>query len=263
MFRSFLRPALALALVGALAACDSADSGGDGGGGAAAPPTPIALAAFDAGTDAFPDAAASAAGKSAGLTYANAAVRVGVVSTIVGLNLVLPTLATEAATRRAPELVDGAFVWSNTVEVLGAPVDVRLTGDPSGSLVDWTLETAPSGEPFFTFYTARTTLDGRDGDWSLFKPDADGSVLTADFDADSQTDREITFAVPAGNDGAGSEVTYRVDGTTQVFDFTKQPEGTRALIEWDLGTRAGSITADDYNDGERACWDTNLDDVAC
>lgn len=247
-----IRTLTVLTLALALAACDAADSGD-----AAVPPTPIALAAFDAGTDAFPDA------KHAGANYTNAAVRVGIVSTIVGLNLVLPALATEAATRRAPELVDGAFVWSNTVPVAGRPVDVRLTGDPRGSGVDWTLETAESGDAFFTFYSARTTLDGRDGDWRLFNPERSGSVLTAAFDTDSERDREITFAVPAGNDGAGSEVTYRVDGDTQIFDFTDEPEGTRALIEWDLRTRAGSIVADDFNGGARACWNAALEDVAC
>lgn len=265
MLHLLSRSALALALVGLLAACDSTDATGDDDDSGVAPPDPIAALAFDAGTDAFPDEAAAgvaAAGKAAGLAYTNAAVRVGVVSAIVGLNLVLPAAATEAATRNAPELEGGAFVWSNTIAVLGTPVDVRLTGDPAGAGVDWTLQTAAEGEDYFTFYTARTTLDGRDGTWSLFNPDSDGSVLAADFDADSETDREITFSVPPGNDAAGAEVTYRVDGSTQVFDFTNA-DGVRALIEWDRETRAGSITADDFNGGATACWDGGLDDVDC
>lgn len=249
---------LAVGLVLALVGCDASDTG-DQDDDTARAPAPIALAAFDAGTDAFPNAAA----KNAGPTFTNAAVRVGVVSTIVGLNLVLPTVATEAAVRRDPVLEGGAFVWANTVEVLGTTYDVRLTGDPSGSRVDWTMETARRGEDLFTFYTARTTLDGRDGTWDLFNPDRTGSILAADFDADSETDREITFSVPAGNDGAGSEVLYRVDGNTQIFDFTKEPEGLRALIEWDLRTSAGSITADDFNGGERACWNAALEDTDC
>lgn len=247
-----IRTLSVLTLALGLAACDA-------GPDAARAPTPIALAAFQAGTDAFPDAG----NKTAGVNFANAAVRVGVVNAIVGLNLVLPALATRAATRGTPELVDGAFVWSGTADVAGTPVDVRLTGDPRGSGVDWTMETARAGDAFFTFYTARTSLDGRDGGWRLFSPERSGAVLSADFDADGERDREITFAVPAGNEGAGSAVTYRADGDAQMFDVTKQPEGTRALIEWDVRTRAGSITADDFDGGRRACWNAALENVSC
>ena len=49
---------------------------------------------------------------------------------------------------------------------------------------------------------------------------------------------------------------YRTDRDEQTFDWLDQPEDDRALIVWDLDTNAGSIEADTYNGGERACWDS-------
>ena len=251
------RPTLASLALGALAlaGCDSTDSA-DG------PPAPISAAAFETGADAFPDDAARAAGAAGGENYANAAVRVGVVSTLVGLNLVVPHIATEAVTRDTPEVVDGVWVWETVEDVLGTPVALRLTADADGSRVDWRLtsqDLGDAGNGVFTYYTATTSTDGEAGSWRLFLPDQDGAVLTADFDV--RDDREVTFAVPAGRDAGGTSVTYRTEGSAQTFDLVRQAE--RALVRWDLQTGAGSITADAYNGGERACWDRQLRDVAC
>ena len=253
------RSALASLALGALAlsGCDS--SGPDD-----RPPAPISAAAFQAGVDAFPDDAARTAGAGAGENYAQAAVRVGVVTALVGLNLAVPHLATEAVTQDTPEVVDGVWVWETTEDVLGTPVALRLEADPDGSEIDWRLTSqrlgADPGGPF-TYYTATTSTDGRTGAWRLFLPDQDGVVLTAEFDV--RDDREVTFAVPAGRDGGGSSVRYRTEGSTQTFDLVREPGGARSTVRWDLGTGAGSITADAYRGGARACWDRQLRDVAC
>ena len=249
------RPALALLLVAALAGCDA--SGPDDG-----PPDVIAPAAFSVDLDAFPDeASADAAGASAvGANYATSAARVGIVSAILGANLALPERATRAATRVEPTVTDGAYLWDTNVDVFGRDVEVRLAGDPDGDRVAWRLTTALEGDDRFTYYTAETTASGQAGSWRLFNPDADGPVLAASFDVDETP--EITFTVPPGNDQAGARVRYEADGDALTFDFT-DAAGDRALVVWDRATGAGSITADDYNGGERACWDADRDDTDC
>ena len=245
------RPALALAAAVALAGCDASGPDADG------PPAVIAPAAFSVDLDAFPSDDARVA---AGANYLTSAARVGIVSAVVGANLVLPERATRAATRVEPTQTDGVFLWDTNVDVFDEDVEIRLTGDPTGSRVDWTLTTAVEGDERFTYYTAETTPSGRAGSWRLFNPDEDGPVLTAAFDVDGTP--EITFTVPEGNDRAGARVRYETDGDRQTFDFTSA-DGDRALVVWDTATGAGSITADDYNGGERACWDEDLDDVDC
>ena len=40
-------------------------------------------------------------------------------------------------------------------------------------------------------------------------------------------------------------------------------DSRRALVAWDRATDASSITAYDYDSGERARWDERRDDVEC
>lgn len=245
----------AIAALLVLAGCDASEPGTADGA-----PALIAPAAFTLDTEAFPDANARVG---AGAHFVNAAARVGLVSTVVGLRLVLPKAATAAATRDQPTVADGEWVWQSTVDVFGTSVDLRLKATPDGSTVRWRLvSTADDGEPF-TYYTATTSLDGQTGSWRLFSPDAAGAVLTADFDVRGAEGGEVTFAVPNGLENGGSSVRYVTDGDDLTFDWLDQPEADRALIEWDRATRAGSITADTYNGGARACWNAALEDVAC
>lgn len=244
-----------LALVALLVGCDSNGPSGT--------PDVIAPAAFAVDLDAFPEANARVA---AGPHFINAAARVGIVSTVVGLHLVVPEAATRAATQVDPVAgEDGeTFVWENTVDVLGDDIEIRLLAGASDSRVDWTLTaentSSDDGSGSFTYYTASTSFDGKEGTWRLFSPSVEGAVLTAAFEVDDTP--EITFAVPEGRPEAGASVRYESDGTMRTFDFVGA-NGGRTLVEWDAETRAGFIEADGYNGGARACWSAGLDNVAC
>lgn len=248
-----MRALSTLALAAVLFGCDSAGPEG--------PPAVIAPAAFAVDLRAFPDANGRVA---AGENVKAAAGRVGVVSAIIGLHLALPERATEAATRVDPVEQDGVFVWDTTVDVFGNGVQIRLLGDPDGDRVGWTLTTENLSDDAedgpFTYYTAETALDGRDGTWRLFHPDVEGPVLAASFEADDTP--EVTFTVPDGRPQAGTVVRYESDGNVRTFDLTTAA-GARSLVRWDAETRAGSIEASDYNGGARACWNERLEDVDC
>jgi hypothetical protein len=237
---------------GLLAGCDSASNVQD------TPPASIAPAAFTFDTASFPDDARIGGGAN----FANAYVRVGLVSIVVGAQLILPHAATDAATSATPTVSGGTWTWATTTPVGANSVRVRLEGTPEGSAIDWRMQTAVGADPLATFYTGTTSLDGQSGQWRLFYPDAPNGALTADFDVRSAR-KTITFGVPAGRDGAGSSVRYESEGRERLFDWRRQPENVRAVVEWDATTGAGAITAEDYNGGARACWNAARQDVAC
>ncbi|MEM1117069.1 MAG: hypothetical protein AAF845_16335 [Bacteroidota bacterium] len=244
-----------LALGVVLVGCDSNSPDG--------PPEVIAPAAFAIDLDAFPDDNARVA---AGPHFLNATVRVGVVTTIIGLNLVLPEAATRAATQVDPVAGDDGetFVWENTVDAVDNDVEIRLLADASGSRINWRLTVENTSDDVedgpLTLYTASTSFDGQEGTWRLFDPDVDAAMLTAEFDVDDTP--EVTFAVPEGRPEAGTSVRYETDGAMRTFDFV-DADGVRTLVEWDTETNAGFIEADDYNGGARACWDAGLANTAC
>lgn len=266
-----LRGLLAVCLLSlSLAACDSGDPDSDLG---AVAPTVITPEAFDLTDALFPDElTGSESARGGGDHFANAALRVGGVTTIVGIHLIVPRLVTLAALNADPFVEDGTWFWSNTVRINQADVTFELAGTPEGTSVDWAMRITSTdpvgGEVYddFVLYTAETAFDGSEGSWQLYyRIDGERTrVLNADFDADSQTAKTLTFSVPEGDlNAAGDAVVYGVDGDGRLFDWDQSSAGNVHLIEWDAETQVGSITATNYNGGERACWDEGLQDVPC
>ena len=146
------RPLLAIALAAGLAACDSAPT-------ASADVTPVAPAAFQVG--AFP--AAAARGTAVGTNFLTAAARVGIVTTVVGANLILPHEATRIAAQATPTSDGASVTFANTATIVGGVYDLTLVGTPRSGAVDWRLMVDPPNDPPFDLYTARTSLDGKTG----------------------------------------------------------------------------------------------------
>ena len=247
----FLTAIAALAL---LAGCDASDPATE-----AIAPAVLTPDAFSFEPDA-PDAK-----KGTGEHFFNAAFRVGVVSAIVQANLILPAAATHAATQTEPVVTDGVWVWASTFPINNDEVTFRLEGTPQGREIRWRLGITNRDLDDFTLYTARSDMNGETGDWQLFYEENGASVevLRADFEVTGEDSRELTFSVPPGRDGAGSSVGYVHDGSTREFDWREEPAGLDHYIEWDAATGRGWIEADNYRDGERACWDETLANADC
>lgn len=268
--RTTARGLLAVCLFSlSLAACDSADPDPSA---EIAPPV-ITPEAFDLSDALFPGANRGGEARlGGGDNFANAAIRVGAVTTIVGLNLLIPKAVTAAALNADPFVEEGTWIWSNTIRINQQDATFRLAGTPEGTSVDWSMQitaTDPeTGEVYddFELYTAETALDGASGAWQLYYriDDVRTRVLDADFDAESEDDKTLRFAVPAGvGDAGGDAVVYATNGDGRSFDWDQASEGNTHLIVWDAETGAGSITATNYNGGERACWNEGFEDVAC
>lgn len=266
----FARIALTVAFLGlTLTACDSSEVNGPDPGIA---PEVLPPSAFSIADDAFPDNS-NAARFGSGANHANAAIRVGLVTLAVGVHLIVPSAATQAATQVTPFVENGVWIWENTVLINGQNVTFRLEGAPDGAEIDWDMIISAAnlnGATYdeFTLYTATTAIDGSTGAWSLFyRIDGQSTrVLGAVYDETSSTAREITFSVPETNpdqSAHGASVRYAADQDMRLFDWQEATPGQTALIEWDEDTHVGYIEAWNYNNGERACWDENLDDVDC
>jgi hypothetical protein len=275
---TFSRALGALLAVLLVAGCDSGPEDG-------LAPTPVPAAAF-AFDSSFPQSAslaeldpaqASADPSGAfGFNFLNAALRVVIVNTAVGANLVLPTAITEAVTQNEPSIVDGVWIWNGTTRVGDWNVNARLEGEivGDGEEAAWDLflsgANVTTGESYSDrrLYSARAALDGSEGSWQLFY-DIDGvstEVLNATFVVRAEDDREITFRVPQSNpdtEARGASVRYAADGTRRVFDWQETTATQTHLVEWTDPAGAGFIEAWNYNNGQRACWDASLNDVAC
>lgn len=260
MLKTPARLLVAVAVL-ALAACDTTRPNSE----AAPEVIPAAAFSFDADMG-----SSSAARSAAGLNHFTAAARVGIVSLAVATHLILPAAVTDAATSAEPVVSDGTWVWSSTRVIDGTEATFRLEGTPEGSSIAWemrvTMANPETGDPLddFVLYTAETSLDGKDGTWQLYyRIEGERTeVLRADFDV-SDDARELEFTAVNESEIQGSTVLYRTEGDIKTFDWMKQPGSIRTLVEWSKTSGAGFIEADDYNNGNRACWDASRDDEAC
>lgn len=265
---SILALACAVLLSTSLTGCDSAGSSDE------ATPEVITPASFTIDLETFPlgDAgtSSSAVAKANG-HVGNAAFRVGIVSALIGLNLIIPEAVTAAALQADPVIEDDTWIWESSTQVeTGETVSFRLEGTTEGNRVYWTMAISGAGQSgegeSFELYTAETAPNGEEGTWSLYY-DIDGerrNVLTADFAVDNDTHKQITFTVAEGaGENVGDSVRYEQDGATRVFVWTQVDPAETVTVEWDAETKEGSIVAPGYNSGEEACWDTNLQNAPC
>ena len=202
----------------------------------------------------------------------NALVRVTVVDLAIRTALVPPTLAFAAALSEDPvPQQDGSWLWVyhwNNPE--GHDCEIRLLGRIDGHDVDWELsvkdlEAMLESEPVVWFY-GQTNIVNDSGYW-VFNHVEDGNeeeFIRIDWSVEANDQRSLVFAnIREGHEEFGDELSYTVDGTIFTMNFYDASENLNADITWDEVTGAGSIQVPDYNDGERACWDEDQDDIEC
>ena len=254
--------ALALTFALFLSACDSSDPEED-----ALAPAPLSSEVFEFDTDIF-----SAAKTGSILTHHQTAVlRFGFVTAVVKAQLLMPALLT-AATLNADPVSDGSgWEWSvSGVNVLQNPFALTLRGEPRDGGFGWTMTVSGTAgtEVYddFVLYSASSNADGSEGSWSLFYLQ-DGetvNVLNADFNRTAEDAATLEFSVPSTSGANGGDsVTYETNGTMRMFTYVNVGEGKTTTIAWDSVTKAGYISASDYNGGLQACWDNKFDNTAC
>jgi hypothetical protein len=205
-----------------------------------------------------------------GKNFSNAAIR------ILALNLAVvvamtPAVATFKAAYGADpvEQDDGSWLWPYTINILGHKIEAELTGSLEGFATAWSMRvTSDSFDPpleDFEWYTGECSLDGTSGDWLFFDykiPDTATKLATIEWKVESTSKSELTFTnITEGRENSGDILTYSVDGTTALVTFYDASEDITADITWDLDTIAGSIEVPGYNNGERAYWDEDKQDV--
>lgn len=233
----------------------------------ATPPTLIPAQAFTVQTALFEQGQRDKAG--VGTHAMIARLRMWPVTEALAAHLALPTTLMQAALEEKPVIEQGKWAWKATTTAEGQEVDFVLSGAFHAGHVDWSMRVAGiASDPDSTtvLYTAKTTLDGSSGSWELFAPHADStrSVLHAEFEIEEEDKKQIRFQVPAtASEHAGDAIVYEREGDARSFRWM-QPDAKREhFVSWDAEARNGSITATNYNDGAKACWDDALQNEEC
>ena len=223
-----------------------------------------------AGQAAGMDGASSVSALGVHFVTAAATVTLARAATVLVMTLPVAVFAAAASEEPVYDSNDEAFHWRYSLTDGEATFEADLSGYAQGVQSIWAMRvSASSFDPplnAFLWYDGRANLDGTGGEWHIYSPDEpQGSeILQIEWTHPDIDTWSLTFTnVNPAAEQMGDELTYEVDGDIRVVRFTDFSASTAAEIQWNAVSGVGYIEATNYNQGERACWDDNLDNVAC
>lgn len=202
----------------------------------------------------------------------NAVVRLVAIHTFVKTALTPPALAFALAVHTPPSLQeDGFFMWIYTwTDGRGHEVQIHLRGGVEGDHVLWELflsdnEHEPPLDQALWFW-GQANFAGTEGFWIFHDLDAEmfPEFARIEWSVVAEDDRRLVITnIGQDHEDFGDSLTYQITGTTASVVYFNASEEMTADITWDTETEAGSLRVPDYNGGQRACWDTDQNDVEC
>lgn len=194
-----------------------------------------------------------------------------VMKTVVDVNLLIPRVLLAAASEADPQFnEDGEWIWEYSKTVNGNDFGVRLVAtETAEDSLSWNTYVTNSqlGVDNRLFFSGTTNGQGTSGEWtyySLRSPEAEQEVSRLDWTVNGEDDVELRLEVLTDRNGyAGDYIDYSFDGTTKTATYYDSSDDEITEIQINIQTNVGYFLSPDYNNGEKACWDENFQDIAC
>lgn len=210
-----------------------------------------------------------------GQNFITARLAVAGINLAVLVHMSVPVLTFAAAASQTPVLQDDAkWHWIYTVSNNGQQFQADLAGwiDEDAKAVRWEMRITTNAGGLalnrFLWYTGIAALDNGSGEWTIYdhtQPSAGVAVVNITWNNDtaaSKASLQFTVVKP-GVPENGDTLTYSSEGSARSVVHFDSSASTTLTIAWDAVTRAGYIIAPNYKDGQKSCWDSQLNDVVC
>lgn len=194
-----------------------------------------------------------------------------IMKTVADLNLAIPRALLKAANKAEPEFNDeGQWEWNYVKNTDDKNFSVRLLADrESEDQINWSFYVTNSrlGLENHLFFNGTTNSDGSQGVWSYYRlENTDGreQVSEIEWTVNGEDDVELRLEVTSDrNDRQGDYLEYMFDGTIKSVAYYDNSEDQEVRLQINVDSKVGFIIAPDYNDGNKACWDDDFQDVSC
>ncbi len=203
--------------------------------------------------------------------FVQAVFRAGFMKKIIEAHLLIPKNLLEAAQDTVAQLnEEQQWEWSYQYSANTNNFDVRLIAERiSSSAVNWSfLVTAEHLDlEDHLVFGGTTQNEGAQGVWTYYglKDSEEDDQKLSEIDWDIQGDStQIRLEILSDlSVAAGSYIDYSFDGVLKTIEFYNADTDETTIIQWNVDTKAGYIIAPDINNGEKACWDEEQENISC
>lgn len=209
-----------------------------------------------------------AASSMVGLNWTAAAIRVGVANLGVSLVLAVPVATWGAAAAQTPTVESGKWHWRFSAQQGSATYGSHVTGYLDGAESVWEMRvtSSPLGLNEFLWFDGRARVDGESGYWAFHDPATNSGADVGRIEWTHPAANTWTLRFTDTNGASvnlGDRLDYGVSGNARTVTFFDASTGQAVEVGWDAVLRTGWLIAPGYNNGQKACWDSALNDVAC
>lgn len=206
----------------------------------------------------------------AGTNFNAALFRVGIAKLILDANVAIPKFLITAAQNKSPEEISSSeYQWRYSANNQETNFAILLTANvDANDNVEWRfyVTTNATNPPLNNalLFAGDADYDGTDGTWMYYNGSDEEPLSLLKWDVDSPNDVVLNFTVLSNRNGnQDSEINYTYNGKIKTVTYIDGSNDTQTTIEYNVETKAGFIISPDYNEGEKSCWDTSLNNVPC
>ncbi|MFH1754073.1 MAG: hypothetical protein ABIA59_00065 [Candidatus Latescibacterota bacterium] len=214
--------------------------------------------------------------------FINAAVRVLVVHMVACAAVQPPVAAFVIAVHSVPQRqADGSWLWTYIIVDEEIEYSIYLRGNNVGEHTEWSMRVSSSDPEMpldhFLWFDGEAMNDDSEGFWQFYLPEeaivpaaARGAYDTSgvpflriDWHNLSNDTHRLTFLLNAeGHADEGDSIEFFTSNDICYLEHYDASKSATANITW-YADGSGYILVPDYNNGEKACWDTQQYDVDC
>ncbi len=214
--------------------------------------------------------------------FINAAVRLYFVELLFWAAIEPPVAAFALAIHSIPQLQsDGSWLWTYIYVKDEIEYRIFLYGTDRGDHTEWRMEVSTNNSQMpldhFVWFAGEAMKNQSSGYWQFYEPILGGAEPAAselsttpgvqsiriDWTNGTGDSHELTVLnnMPGG-ENEGDRLVFSTSLAMSYVEFVDVSEPVVYNVTWYLDG-SGSIEVPDYNNGEKACWDTHQNDVAC
>ncbi|NGP77053.1 hypothetical protein G3570_10445 [Balneolaceae bacterium YR4-1] len=208
--------------------------------------------------------------KEVNTNFAEAAIRAFVIKSVVDLNLAIPKALLAAASESEAEFnEEGEWVWNYTKNAGNQTYEVRLVASQQNeNEINWQFFVTNSALNISDklFFEGTTTAGGTQGTWTYYSlmSSSEEAVSVTNWSVSEEGNVDLRLEVVSDRyNNEGDFIEYSFDGTVKNVVFYNANEDSTTELQWNIETNVGYIIAPNYNNGEKACWNENFENVTC